>query len=64
MEYDEELHQVISTIMTGIAQLEKYLTNKDLEYKERLSVIENEIHQNNKTKRKILTILQEDFNGI
>lgn len=63
MEYNEELRQVISTFTAGIAQLENYLTNKDLEYQDRFSVIENELDKNNKTKRKILAVLQEDLNG-
>lgn len=63
MEYNEELRQVISTFKAGIAQLENYLTNKNLEYQDRFSVIENELDKNNKTKRKILAALQEDLNG-
>ena len=63
MEYNEELRQVISTFKAGIAQLENYLTNKNLEYQDRFSVIENELDKNNKTKAKILAVLQEDLNG-
>ena len=54
MEYNEELHQAITTLKMGLAQLEKYLSNKDLEYHDRFSVIENELDKNNKTKAKIL----------
>ena len=64
MEYNEELRQVISTFKAGIAQLENYLTNKNLEYHDRFSVIENELDKNRKTKEKILAVLQEDLNGI
>lgn len=63
MEYNEELHQAITTLKMGLAQLENYLSNKDLEYHDRFSVIENELDKNNKTKAKILAILQEDLNG-
>ena len=64
MEYDEELRQIISTFAAGLTQLENYLRNKNLEYNNRLSVVESEVHQNNKTKSKILAVLQEDLNGI
>ena len=66
MEYNEELElrQVMSTFKAGIAQLEDYLIKKNLEYQDRFSVIENELHKNIKTKEKILAILQEDLNGI
>ena len=63
MEYNEELHQAINTLKMGLAQLENYLSNKDLEYHDRFSVIENEIVKNNKTKEKMLAVLQEDLNG-
>lgn len=63
MEYDEELRQIISTFTAGLTQLENYLRNKNLEYNNRLSVVESEVHQNNKTKSKILAVLQEDLNG-
>ena len=63
MEYNEELHQVMTTLTMGLAQLENYLSNKDLEYHDRFSVIENELDKNNKTKAKILAVLQEDLNG-
>ena len=63
MEYNEELHQAITTLKMGLAQLENYLSNKDLEYHDRFLVIENEIVKNNKTKEKILAVLQEDLNG-
>ena len=64
MEYSEELHQAITTLKMGLAQLENYLSNKDLEYHDRFSVIENELDKNKKTKEKILAALQEDLNGI
>lgn len=64
MEYNEELNQAITTLKMGLAQLENYLSNKDLEYHDRFSVIENEIVKNNETKRKILAVLREDLNGI
>ena len=63
MEYNEELYQAITTLKMGLAQLENYLSNKDLEYHDRFSVIENELDKNNKTKAKILAVLQEDLNG-
>ena len=62
MEYNEELHQAIMTLKMGLAQLENYLSNKDLEYHDRFSVIENELDKNNKTKAKILAVLQDDLN--
>lgn len=64
MEYNEELHQAITTLKMGLIQLENYLSNKDLEYHDRFLVIENELYKNNETKRKILEALQEDLNGI
>lgn len=64
MEYNEELHQAITTLKMGLAQLENYLSNKDLEYHDRFADIEYQIVKNNETKRKLLQILQEDVNGI
>ena len=64
MEYNEELHQAITTLKMGLTQLENYLSNKDLEYHDRFTDIEYRIVKNNETKRKILQILQEDINGI
>lgn len=63
MEYNEELYQAMTTLKMGLAQLENYLSNKNLEYHDRFSVIENELDKNNKTKAKILAVLQEDLNG-
>ena len=53
----------MTTLKMGLAQLENYLSNKNLEYHDRFSVIENELDKNNKTKAKILAVLQEDLNG-
>lgn len=64
MEYNEELHQVMSTLKTGLTQLENYLSNKDAEYHDRFVDIEYQLVKNNETKKKILQILQEDVNGI
>ena len=64
MEYNERLKQAITTLTVGLTQLENYLSDKDLEYHDRFSVIENELDKNNKTKAKILAALQEDLNGI
>ena len=64
MEYNEELHQVITTLKMGLVQLENYLSNKDVEYHDRFANIEYQIVKNNETKRKLLQILQEDVNGI
>ena len=63
MEYNERLKQAITTLTVGLAQLEDYLSDKDLEYHDRFSVIENELDKNNKIKAKILAVLQEDLNG-
>ena len=62
MEYNERLKQAITTLTVGLAQLEDYLLDKDLEYHDRFSVIENELNKNKKTKAKILAVLQEDLN--
>lgn len=64
MEYNEELHQAITTLKMGLTQLENYLSNKDLEYHDRFTDIEYRIVKNNETKRKLLQVLQEDVNGI
>ena len=64
MEYNEELHQAITTLKMGLVQLENYLSNKDVEYHDRFANIEYQIVKNNETKRKLLQILQEDVNGI
>ena len=64
MEYNEELHQAVTTLKMGLVQLENYLSNKDLEYHDRFVDIECQLVKNNETKRKILQILQEDVNGI
>ena len=63
MEYNKELYQAITTLKMGLAQLENYLSNKDLEYHDRFLVIEKELDKNKKTKEKILAVLQEDLNG-
>lgn len=64
MEYNEELHQAVTTLKMGLTQLENYLSNKDLEYHDRFVDIECQLVKNNETKRKIFQILQEDVNGI
>ena len=64
MEYNEELQKAMSTLQKGLAQLENYLSNKDVEYHDRFVDIECQLVKNNETKRKILQILQEDVNGI
>ena len=64
MEYNEELHQAVTTLKMGLVQLENYLSNKDLEYHDRFVDIEYQIVKNNETKRKLFEILQEDVNGI
>lgn len=64
MEYNEELHQAMATLKMGLAQLENYLSNKDVEYHERFEDIENELAKSNETKRKIFEALKEDLNGI
>ena len=64
MEYNEELHQAVTTLKMGLVQLENYLSNKDLEYHDRFVDIECQLVKSNETKRKILQILQEDVNGI
>ena len=64
MEYNEELHQAITTLKMGLVQLEDYLSNKDAEYHDRFVDIEYQIVKNNETKRKLLQVLQEDVNGI
>ena len=64
MEYNEELHQAMTTLKMGLAQLENYLSNKDLEYHDRFTDIEYQLEKNNETKKKMLAILQEDLNGI
>ena len=64
MEYNEELHQAMTTLKMGLVQLENYLSNKELEYHDRFTDIEYQIVKNNETKRKLLEILQEDVNGI
>lgn len=64
MEYNEELHQAMTTLKTGLVQLENYLSNKDLEYHDRFTDIEYRLAKNNETKKKMLAILQEDLNGI
>ena len=64
MGYNDEVHQIISTLKEGLIQLEDYLLNKELEYKNRFEYLEGKIEKNNETKRKLLQVLQEDINGI
>ena len=64
MEYNEELHQAVTTLKMGLVQLENYLSNKDLEYHDRFTDIEYRIVKNNETKRKLLQVLKEDIDGI
>ena len=42
---------------------EEYATDKSF-HENKMNMLEREVNKNNETKRKILTALQEDLNGI
>lgn len=62
MEYNERVKQAITTLTVGLAQLEDYLLDRDLEYHDRFTDIEYRLTKNDKTKKRILEALQEDLN--